>query len=417
MIYNRIYSTLSLVLLICLGLSAQQSAEQGAPIIPTKGDMRGWSIGVRGLWLYDLESTLYDAGFSEDPRGLNGTNTSFDLGIDLYVEKQFTPFMGLQAGWRTGGLTGATTTEYYSNSMSEFRLGLNLIWSNLDPNHVHSKWNFYNNVGFSLGSFEADRFLVFDGSANGSTNDSYWGINMGGGIMYELAASWRLELQADYNVVRNDGFDGFNYATGWDPYLSVGLGVAYTFGSTEKPAMYAGNYFEVPYSDLANAKARLSELEGRVGNLEADQSRTKQNLEQGLAEAAKRDKDLSDTDNEMKDRLTKLEAKPDLMSQPAKAIVFFEFDSAVLSKEAKKALLKALSGNKAPVVLTAYADAIGSEEYNKKLKDERAEAVKAFLIENLSYTESMIGIKDAPENSQKENFLARRVELRQSGQY
>jgi len=374
--------------------------------------MRGWSIGVRGLWLYDLESTLYDAGFSEDPRGLNGENTSFDLGLDLYIEKQFTPFMGLQAGWRTGGLTGSTSTEYYSNSMSEFRLGMNLIWSNLDPNHVHSKWNFYNSLGASFGSFSAERFLVFDGSENGGADGNYWAINLGGGIMYELAASWRIELNLDYNVVRNDGFDGFNYATGWDPYLGAGIGLAYTFGSKEKPAMYAGNYFEAPYSDLANAKARLSELEGRVGNLEADQGRTKNNLEQGLAEAVKRDQALSDAGDVMKARLTTLETKPDLMSQPAKAIVFFEFDSAVLSQEAKKALLKALAGETSPVVLTAYADAIGSQDYNEKLKNQRAEAVKAFLIEDLNYSESLIGTLPAPENTQKENFLARRVEVR-----
>jgi outer membrane protein OmpA-like peptidoglycan-associated protein len=412
MVYNRINSTLILVFFIVLGLSAQQTAGMEKSILPTKGDMRGWSIGVRGLWLYDLESSLYDIGFSEDPRGLNGENTSFDLGIDLYVEKQFTPFMGLQAGWRTGGLTGATSTEYYSNSMSEFRLAMNLIWSNLDPNHVHSKWNFYNSLGASVGSFSAERFLVFDGSDNGGEDGNYWAIHLGGGIMYELAASWRIELNVDYNVVRNDGFDGFNYATGWDPYLGVGIGLAYTFGSKEKPAMYAGNYFEAPYSDLANAKARLSELEGRVGNLEADQGRTRSNLEQGLAEAKRRDLALQTEDAKLNARVLSLEEMTNLMALPAKAIAFFDFDSSLLTKEARKSMLEALSGEKAVVVLTAYADASGSEEYNKDLRERRALAVKAFLIENLAYDEAMITIQEADKNAQQESFLARRVEVR-----
>jgi|GEM_PF-1659922 len=375
-------------------------------------DLRGWSIGLRGMWLYDLESTLYDGTIAQDPRGLNGDNTSFDLGFELYVEKQFTPFMGLQGMYRLGGMTGATATEYYTNDFSEFRLGLSLIWSNLDPNHVHSKWNFYNGVGAMFGSFEADRFLVFDNSTNGSIDDNYNGIYVSGGVMYELAPSWRIELDAAYNIVRNDGFDGFDYATGWDPYLNVGIGLAYTFGNSEVPAMYAGNYYEAPYYDLARTKARVNELEGRVSNLEASSKRKDENIAAIKMENEKRDQALAQADKMLAEKIADLEKGPDKASIAPKAVVFFAFDSDVLSDEAKEALLTALAGLNEPLVISAYTDNVGTEEYNAKLKARRAEAVKQFLVDELKLDASQIQIVDGKDLDLSDQFLSRRVEVR-----
>jgi outer membrane protein OmpA-like peptidoglycan-associated protein len=75
-------------------------------------------------------------------------------------------------------------------------------------------------------------------------------------------------------------------------------------------------------------------------------------------------------------------------------------------------MLESLSGEKSRVVLTAYADASGSEDYNKDLRERRALSVKNFLRENLAYDESMITIQEADKNAQQESFLARRVEIR-----
>lgn len=412
---NRFSIALITLFLFSFSLSAQDGseAESEEPLgeIQTS-QLRGWSIGIRGMWLYDLESTLYDGNISEDPRGLNGDNTSFDLGFDIYVEKQFTPFFGLQAGYRMGAMSGATSTEYYANDFSEFRLGASLIWSNLDPNHTNSKWNFYNGVGASFGSFEANRFLEFDDSENGSVDDSYGGIYVSGGIMYELAPSWRIELDAAYNIVRNDGFDGFDYATGWDPYLNVGIGIAYTFGNKEYPAMYAGNYFEAPYSDLAKTKARVNELEGRVSNLEASSSRRDDKLNEIKSDNEKRDQALAKADKMLESKIADLERGPEKSTLAPKAVVFFDFDSSVLNSEAKEELLKSLAGLSEPLVISAYTDDVGSDDYNANLREERALAVKDFLVNELKISESQIKIVQGKEMDLKDQFLARRVEVR-----
>ncbi len=400
--------------LFSFSLSAQDGseAESEETNIIESSKLRGWSIGVRGAWLYDLESTLYDGNLAVDPRGLNGENTSFDLGFEAYLEKQFTPFFGLQAAYRFGGLTGATETEYYSNSINEFRLGASLIWSNLDPNHTNSKWNFYNGVGTMFGSFDAERFLASDNSANGSIDDSYNGFYVSGGIMYELAPSWRIELDAAYNIVRNDGFDGFDYATGWDPYLNVGIGLAYTFGNKDIPAMYAGNYYEAPYYDLARTKARVNELEGRVSNLEASSRRSEDQLNELKDDNEKRDQALAQADKILEQKIADLEKGPDKSTMAPKAVVFFAFDSAELSTASKEELLKNLAGLNEPLVISAYTDKVGTPEYNAELREQRAKAVMDFLTEELKLNASQLRIVQGQEMDLKDQFLARRVEVR-----
>lgn len=411
---NRTFIAALSFIFLSFGAVAQEATEVESedPTVIQSSDLRGWSIGLRGMWLYDLESTLYDGTIAEDPRGLNGDNTSMDFGFEVYVEKQFTPFMGLQGMYRMGGMTGATSTEYYENSFSEFRLGLSLIWSNLDPNHVNSKWNFYNGVGTMFGSFESNRYLVFDDSENGAIDDSYNGFYLSGGVMYELAPSLRVELDLAYNIVRNDGFDGFDYATGWDPYLNVGIGLAYTFGNSEVPAMYAGNYYESPYYDLARTKARVNELEGRVSNLESSSRRNDDKLNELKTEAEKRDQALEAADKAIADKIANLEQGPDKSTIAPKAVVFFAFDSDVLTAEAKQILLTNLAGLDEPLVISAYADKVGTEEYNKALKTRRAEAVKQFLIDELKMDASRIQIADGATMELSDQFLARRVEVR-----
>lgn len=358
-----------------------------------------FSVGVRAVHLYDLPSKRYDSEYSKDMKGLNGENTSFDLGFDIYAEKQFTPIWGLQLGFRKGGLTGSNEVEYFTNDFYEGYADLIFNLSNLDKRHPESRINYYLKGGMGYGAFSAERFLSSDDSPNGSLEDHFWESRLGAGVQYELNSYLRLELDVAYNIVFSDGFDGYNYATGSDPYLSTGLGLVYTFGKKEDKPMYAVNFFGEEYFGTAEPARDTKADSLMAADIAAAKTRM-ENMDRVIAEQKAAIALLE------REKATQKEVKVQ-----EQELVFFAFDSSTLSEEAKRELAKALKGGEEQITLIGYADNTGNSEYNQTLKQRRAEAVKQFLVEALGYDSSAITINVAEEIRDLKNndFLNRKV--------
>ncbi len=363
--------------------------------------LKSYSVGLRAVHLYDLPSKRYDSELSKDLKGLNGDNTSFDLGFDLYVEKQFTPLWGVQLGYRNGRLTGANNQEYFKSSFSEGYGDVLFNISNLDKKRTEAKLNYYVKAGIGFGAFDADRFLVADDSPNGSMDDSYWETRLGAGLQYELNSYLRLELDVAYNVAFNDGFDGYNYSTGSDPYLSTGIGLAYTFGKKDSKPMYSVNFFSEEYFGVNQSAVKVDTKADSLMALE-------------LNEAKERMANMEEVVAEQKAAIARLEAeKAEIKEMKAHGVeaVYFTTNSATLSESAKRELMKALTGNEERVTLTGFVDNTGDAAYNEKLKAKRVEAVKQFLTEVIGFDESAISLKLAEDIKDLKNndFLNRKV--------
>ncbi len=366
------------------------------------------SVGLRAIHLYDLPSYKYDTEFSKDMKGLNGDNTSFDLGLEVYVEKQFTPFWGVQLGFRNASLTGANNVEYYKNSFYEGTGDLIFNLSNLDKKHMESRLNYYARLGAGYGKFSAKRNLISDNSQNVEMANNYWEGRFGAGLQYELNSFLRVELDVAYNVAFNDGFDGYNNSSGSDPYLTTGIGLAYTFGKKENKPMYAVNFFSEEYFGVDEVQIAKENLKTKADSLMAlNLELANQKLEAMNSVIAEQNAAIARLEKERAmEKAPKKEVKVE-----QRELVYFEFDSAVLSEDAKRELTKALSGNEVNISLIGYADNKGDSEYNTKLKAKRAEAVKKFLVEVLEFEPSAISLKLAEDARDLKNndFLNRKV--------
>jgi len=185
-------------------------------------------------------------------------------------------------------------------------------------------------------------------------------INGGVGLEWELTSSLKLISEASYHLVTNSEFDGalgIGEINAKDSYMTVKLGVLYYFSKGEP-------------SKLCQLYSGLS----AEGAQKVDYER--------IEEIVKR-------------YIPKEVVKEVVVEKPVKAEaaktekwvlvgVNFEFNSSKITPEsypilfdAAKTLLENPSLN---VEIQGYTDNIGSEEYNKKLSQKRADAVKNYLI-------------------------------------
>ncbi len=383
---------------------AQQQEEQKSK---SRKDttLKSYSVGIRAVHFFDLPSYKFDTPLNRDMRGLNGDKTNFDIGFDIYAEKQFTPFFGAQLGFRYGQMTGANEVEYYENTFTQATLDLVFILSNLDAFHTDSRWNFYAKIGGGTGNFTAEQFLIEDDSPDDRVEDNFWEGHMGAGVQYEFDNSWRIELESMYNVAFNDGFDGFNNATGSDPYLTTAIGVAYTFGDKRKKPLYAVNYFGGEYMDLGSEPEPIVFPEPEV---------TKEDLEKVQEELEEQNAKIGSNTSKINQQQRQLDGIKEGLSKENSVSVYFNFDSSVLTREAKKQLASDLGDKEgkenAKLEIIAFADKTGNSDYNQKLKEKRAESVKIFLVE-LGYGEGNISLDtgEASELSTENQFLNRKA--------
>ncbi|NTU76501.1 MAG: outer membrane beta-barrel protein [Alphaproteobacteria bacterium] len=114
-------------------------------------------------------------------------------------------------------------------------------------------------------------------------------------------------------------------------------------------------------------------------------------------------------------------ARPIVPTVPQSYMVFFDFDKAVLTPEARRIIASAAEdykkGHFVRIVVTGHTDTMGTAKYNQKLSERRGEAVKnEFVRLSVPSTEvSVVGVGKAgllvPTNDQVREAQNRRAEI------
>jgi len=430
--------TLALLILSGSLFNGLQAQEEEITSSETSGKLNTWTLGIHAGHVYDLPtSILASSTYRTDMWGLNGGDSDFDLGYGLYVEKQFSPIIGLQVGFDMAKITGqnnADKREYYESDFWNLSVAGTINFSNFTLKRERNKWGFYGKLGAAINSFDAQRYLVErvadnDGiirNINQIQHADKTRLNlMGGlGLRHHFSSNWRAELETVGNWVLSEDFDGDALAAkggngSGDAYLYTTIGVAYTFGngrSMHEVSKNSKDYFwnsdlaqnnnktdedyikGVVDESLAGSKAEIKANEAELARLKAELDAQKALLEQ-YKNSAKNDNDVK-------------------AIQAQAFQVYFATGSDYVNEEYQKvltqlgAVLRDNPSLKAEV--TGFTDSRGSEAVNSKLRDRRAKAVQKFLTKNVGIAKNRISTSSSTSNISGGNdiyHLNRKVEI------
>ncbi|MCX7797844.1 MAG: OmpA family protein [Melioribacter sp.] len=283
---------------------------------------------------------------------VNITATNTNYGGFLSIQRNFTEHVGLRLTGSYLHLEGEWGTPVITSETNALLGSLDVLYYLVPCESVSP----YLYVGGGINY----RMLTNKATATLDDNAASAQMNAGLGLEWGLTSELKLLTEAAYHLNSNSEFDGaigIGEINGKDSYMTVKVGILYYFSKGE-PSKYCQLY-------------------------------------SGLAAERKVQIDYERIEEIVKRYIPREVVKEVVVEKPAETEktkaekwilvgVNFEFNSAKITPESYPILYDAaktlLQNPNLNVEIQGYTDNIGSEAYNKKLSQKRAEAVKNYLI-------------------------------------
>lgn len=291
------------------------------------------------------------------PRLVNHSYTyagNANFGGFLGVQRNFSEHVGLRMQLGYDRLEGVYGNPALSSFVNSFSGNFDLIYSFVPCEPVSP----YLAVGFG-----PVFYLLDSNRPNKALKSSYFTtqINSGLGVDWSLDSDWKLRTEINYRTVMDNKFDGVDgpslggiFGGPYKSYLSINIGFNYYLEKGE-PSKYCQLY-------------------------------------SGISSEVKDPVDYGRIEEMIKRHIPKEVVKEVVVDRPMKAMMMdkwvlvgvnFDFNSAKLLPESYPILYDAaktlLKHPDIKVEIQGYTDNIGSESYNKKLAQKRADVVKGYL--------------------------------------
>ena len=322
-------------------------------VVPTKKNSvvtnsfgSNWFLGVNGgVNLYNGVVTNGESPFDHLSPALN-----------VYVGKWHTPGFGWRVAYQ--GLNVKTFENVDHAAFMNFHFDAMFNLSNLFCGYREDRiWNVIPYVGVGWAGRNEMNHEDLDG-LTGSITANYGLINK-----FRVSKHWDINLELAGTFLRN-GFSGMSGTSGHDMMWSANIGVAYKFNkvgwedAVDVPALQA------IYT------AALDELMSDLNNAQAENNKLKKDYNA-----------LKNDYNKLNDAYNQLKNKPNFLD--VKESIFFAFGSSKIASKKEKlnieAYAKAAAEAGVKLRVVGFTDVIGTEEYNKGLAADRANAVAEVL--------------------------------------
>ena len=338
-----------------------------------------WFVGVNGgVNLYNGVITNGESPFKHISPALN-----------VYVGKWHTPGYGWRVAYQ--GLNVQSYEAFDHTMLMNFHFDAMFNLSNMICGYREDRiWNVIPYVGVGWAGREA--YNHEEGKGRMTSGDITGTLSANYGIMntFRVAKRWAINLELAGSFFRN----GFSSIPGWsghDMMFTAAAGLTVDLG-------------RVGWDNAPDLVALQGIYAGMIDGLQGQ-------LDDALAANKEKQSQIKALEAANKELESEVSVLRNVKPLNVTESIFFEFGSSKIAS--KKELLnikdyaEAAKAAGVKVKVVAFADYIGTNEYNVKLSQARAEAVAKILKENGAEVESVIGYGESEEY--KERFLNRRA--------
>ncbi|WP_099365028.1 OmpA family protein [Sphingobacterium sp. 1.A.4] len=418
--YSTIKKTAVAASLVAALGFAETAQAQTPTVFGGRGQYRTWSIGVQGGITTPNTILGGQNGFGQKVGYFQNKVGEY---YGLTIRKQFSHLFGLELEGNRGRIKTynhemVTTPETANGARSaetavNWAASLNGVFQlgTIDFMRRENAVNFYAKVGMGVMAHNPVQYSTTDFSGTPVyNNEGNWGeevfgdrtdvgdrdnrltgfIPVGVGVKFKLSEVVALNLGYTMNFTDDNLLYGPVRYDGKQKFSNLYGGLEFTLGSRDKENLTFTNPVATLYDELKDPslrnevealKQRVSTLEGTVDQLSKDSD--------GDGVSDKFDKCPGTPAGTVVDgsgcpiKFPEQQLTDGTVSSGYYAPIQFEFDSSVLKTESYATLDKLaqeLKANNSNVTLDGYASAEGTEAYNMNLSNDRANAVKQYLV-------------------------------------
>lgn len=348
-----------LLLLILMSFFTTIKAQMIGKCSPNITTYNTWSIGGFGSMTYP-NTDIAASNFFDKNRITN-------YGIGLTVNKSLSHTISLQLRGFRGVLEGDNKNLRYRTRIN-YQTTINGVVNigNITFLRKYSNFNLYGFLGIGVINFNSE---LFDRAIKGgfAINKNQYEQVGGWGLGLKYKVNDKISLNGEYtlSMINDDNLDGYFQLYSYkDVFSNFNFGLSYTLGwhkkslEWENPIRYFACKDDIGYSQFVDSLWVINQIENnksknRVDTLYIIEQSTPINVVESVGETR---------------------------------TVYFNFNSIDLKpidqSYLKDIAISFLNGDYSRIKIKGYTDIIGKPDYNNKLSNLRANAVKDYLIKN-----------------------------------
>jgi OOP family OmpA-OmpF porin len=352
---------------------------------------RTWSIGVHaGL----LNPYTFFSGHNSDYK-----NPNSKVGYGLYVKKQLSTGWGLQLNGLRGTVAGHGPTDpafksYETDLKWAADIAANWTFGNISWRNNQNAIQMYATAGVGYSQYRPS-FVIANGTNVDIGHDiksAY--IPVGVGFKVNVAKGVNIDLGYQVNFVDADNFDGYNLNGNNDKYGYAHAGLEFSLGSKDKKQLAAHNpVSSMRYEYLSEERRLQSEINAQKANAnlakfsaDADGDGVPDFFDKCPGTPAGTKVDGAGCPLPTPTQVTRVIVTEEDRKVVREAIRNLEFDFGKATIRAKSfpsldRVAQLLIDKNFSLKLAGHTDNVGSDAANLSLSKNRAESIKAYLVD------------------------------------